>query len=73
MFGFQAPHPRVVRSSLQALSLAKLRDLAALCGTPYQTLYNIRAGKTPNPRCGTVHAIAMAYEKVAVKPRSRSR
>lgn len=60
-----APSPRAVRGWLTSRKLAEVRALADHAGVPFQTVYNIRAGKVLNPRIGTVHALANAINSIA--------
>ena len=66
-----ATHPRTFRAALERLDLRQLQELADLSGAPFQTLYNVRSGKTSDPRASTCHAIASHYDRV-IAPASDS-
>ena len=60
-----ATPPRLYRVALERLDLSQLKQLAELSGAPYQTLYNVRSGKTLDPRASTCLAIASHYHAIA--------
>ena len=65
MRNLNAPTPDSVRSLLGRLTLAQLKRLARMSGTPYTTLYNIRAGAVTDPRLSTINSIAPHYRVAA--------
>jgi hypothetical protein len=48
------PTPSEIKAALANLTHAEILRLAALSGCPFQTLWNVRSGKTRNPGIATV-------------------
>ena len=62
------PSASEIGASLQRLSHAQLRQLAAGSGVPYPTLCKIRQGFTPNPGIETVRKFMPHLAALATEP-----